>query len=451
MKQMLRLLLVEDSEDDALFLLRSLRKAEFEVVSERVESEPQMRAALARESWDLVISDFVLPGFGGLAALQVLHSLQLDLPFIIVSGHIGEDIAVDAMKAGAHDYVMKDKLARLVPAVRRELAEADVRRARKQAEQELAAKAVELEKHVGQLRATEEELRQKNEHLRKASEELEARVRERTADLSAALGELRRHITERQRLENELLEITEKERQRIGLDLHDDLGQHLHGIGLMMEALHMKLLQRQSDLAPEINKIKNRLSKAISYTHDLAHDLASLELRAKDLNTALTDLVTHIQESFEISCQLNFTGEMPALPPNSVEHLYKIAQEAATNAIKHAQGKLIVFDLVSKDGVLSLKIQNDGRPFPADIEVNDRMGLKIMKYRAHVLGGTFHITSENGFTVVGCAIPVSGVSSQGAPLKVCGPGTNGCGGTSEFSQNGSLRLSLDYPAMIAGK
>ncbi|HUR44869.1 MAG TPA: response regulator [Candidatus Saccharimonadales bacterium] len=446
MKETLRLLLVEDSEDDALFLLRTLRKAEFELVTERVESESQMRAALAQQSWDIVISDFVIPGFGGLAALQVLRGLELDLPFIIVSGHIGEDIAVNAMKAGAHDYVMKDKLARLVPAVRRELAEAEVRRARKKAEQELAAKAVELERHVEQLRATEEELRQKNEHLRKASEELEGRVRERTADLSAALAELRRHITERQRLENELLEITENERQRIGLDLHDDLGQHLHGIGLMMEALHMKLIQRQSDLAPDVNKIKNRLSKAISYTHDLAHDLASLELRAKDLKTALNDLVTHIEESFEISCEFKLQGEIPTLPPNTVEHLYKIAQEAATNAIKHAQGELITFDVCSNDGTLSLKIQNDGRPFPADIEVNDRMGLKIMKYRAHVLGGTFAITTEQGLTTVACAIP----TSEAAAAASQAAGVNGsCLGA--FAQNGSPRLDLELPSVIAGQ
>jgi signal transduction histidine kinase len=451
MKETLRLLLVEDSEDDALFLLRTLRKAAFEIISQRVESEQQMRNALAREPWDFVISDFILPGFGGMAALQVLRSMELDLPFIIVSGHIGEDIAVDAMKAGAHDYVMKDKLARLVPAVRRELAEAEVRRARKKAEQELAAKAVELERHVAQLRATEEELRQKNEHLRKASEELEGRVRERTADLSAALGELRRHMMERSRLENELLEITEKERQRIGLDLHDDLGQHLHGIGLMMEALHMKLLQRQSDLAPDVNKIKTRLSRAISYTHDLAHDLASLELRAKDLSTALNDLVTHIEESFEISCKLSLTGEIPHLPPNTVEHLYKIAQEAATNAIKHAQGTVISFDLLSKDGTLSINIKNDGRPFPADIEVNDRMGLKIMKYRAHVLGGTFDIRSEEGFTVIGCTIPLPEASAQAHPEKPHAPGSNGCAPVAQFAQNGGLALDLQYPVVAAQK
>lgn len=426
MKQTLRLLLIEDSEDDALFLLRALRKAEFEIVSERVETEQEMKEAIARESWDFVIADYVIPGFGGLKALEVLQKTGLDLPFIIVSGHIGEDIAVEAMKAGAHDYVMKDHLARLVPAVRRELKEAEVRRARKQAELELATKAVELEKHVVQLRAAEEELRQKNERLRKASEELEGRVRERTSDLSAALRELRRQITERQRLENELLDITEKERARIGLDLHDDLGQHLHGIALMMEALHIKLVQRQSDLAKDVDKIKNRLSKAISYTHDLAHDMASLELRAKDLNTALTDLARHIQESFDIACRFDVTADAPNLTGNCVVHLYKIAQEAATNAIKHAKGKQISFDLRSMDGNLVLRIQNDGKPFPPDVQVNDRMGLKIMNYRANVMGGTFKIGLENELTTVCCTIPLEenkGTTPDTSHLKANGTGT----------------------------
>jgi len=213
----------------------------------------------------------------------------------------------------------------------------------------------------------------------------------------------------------------------------------------------MKLLQRQSDLAPDVNKIKTRLSKAISYTHDLAHDLASLELRAKDLSTALNDLITHIGESFEVSCKLNLAGDIPPLPPSTVEHLYKIAQEAATNAIKHAQGTLISFDLLSKDGTLSLNIKNDGRPFPADIEVNDRMGLKIMKYRAHVLGGTFDIRSEESFTVIGCTIPLPEASPPAQQDKMHTPGSNGCAPVAQFAQNGSPALHLQFPAVAAQK
>src|SRR5439155_27384114 len=99
-----------------------------------VESAPQVNDALAQEPWDVVISDYAMPGFSGLDALRMVHERGLDVPFILVSGQIGEDMAVAAMKAGAHDYLMKDKRARLVPGVERELREADVRRARKRAD-----------------------------------------------------------------------------------------------------------------------------------------------------------------------------------------------------------------------------------------------------------------------------------------------------------------------------
>jgi len=131
----LRLLLVEDSEDDATLLVRELRQAGFTLHWQRVDSMEGLRAALAAETWDIVISDYSLPGFDGLGALRTVHESGLDLPFIIVSGTIGEDVAVEAMRAGAHDYVMKDRLARLGPAVERELREAEERRGRRRAEE----------------------------------------------------------------------------------------------------------------------------------------------------------------------------------------------------------------------------------------------------------------------------------------------------------------------------
>src|SRR5882762_2265689 len=139
MGQPLRILIVEDSEDDAELLLRELRRGGFEPAWERVDSAKGMNAALARQSWDLVASDYVMPGFGGLEALAIFHAKGLDVPFLIVSGHIGEDIAVASMKAGAADYLMKDRLARLVPAVKRALAEAETRRAHKRANEALRA------------------------------------------------------------------------------------------------------------------------------------------------------------------------------------------------------------------------------------------------------------------------------------------------------------------------
>jgi PAS domain S-box-containing protein len=140
MEVKLRVLLIEDSEDDALLLVRTLRRGGYDTTWERVDTAADMEAALDGRSWDLVISDHSMPAFSSSAALGLLRSKGfVDLPFIIVSGQIGEDAAVAAMKAGAHDYLMKDNLARLNSAIERELREAGVRRERRRAQVALGA------------------------------------------------------------------------------------------------------------------------------------------------------------------------------------------------------------------------------------------------------------------------------------------------------------------------
>ena len=133
----LAVLIVEDSESDAQLIVRLLKKADYEVVFERVETAKQMRSALQNRQWDIVISDYSLPQFSGPAALELLKEEQPHIPLIVVSGTIGEEKAVALMKAGAYDYLMKDNLARLSPAVKRELEQAAIRLERKQAEQAL--------------------------------------------------------------------------------------------------------------------------------------------------------------------------------------------------------------------------------------------------------------------------------------------------------------------------
>ncbi len=133
----IRVLIVEDSEDDALLIERALRQGGFEPAVERVETPAAMAAALDRQTWDAVIADYSLPRFSAPDALALLKTRGLDLPFIVISGSIGEDIAVATMKAGAHDYIMKGDLARLVPAIERELREAAGRRERRLAEERL--------------------------------------------------------------------------------------------------------------------------------------------------------------------------------------------------------------------------------------------------------------------------------------------------------------------------
>ncbi len=127
----LRVLIVEDSLDDAELLLAELKRGGYEVTYERVTNEAGVRHALQTSTWDLVISDYSLPGFDGMHCLEIYREFDLDIPFILMSGTVGEEIAVEAMKSGAHDYIMKDRIVRLVPAIQRELREAQTRRERR--------------------------------------------------------------------------------------------------------------------------------------------------------------------------------------------------------------------------------------------------------------------------------------------------------------------------------
>ena len=137
MKKTLRILVVEDSEDDALLVLHQIKSEGYDVDSERVQTAETMKAALLGKKWDIVLSDYMMPHFNGIEALSILKDSGIDIPFIIISGTIGEEIAVKAMKSGAHDYLMKDNLKRLLPAIERELREAESRAERKRAELQL--------------------------------------------------------------------------------------------------------------------------------------------------------------------------------------------------------------------------------------------------------------------------------------------------------------------------
>jgi len=137
----LRLLIIEDNPDDEALVLLAIRKGGFNVEHVRVDNRDDLLTALKNRDWDIVLSDYQMPEFNGLAALKIVKQYNKDLPFIVVSGTIGEEVAVEAMRSGAHDYLMKDNLTRLVPAIRRELADADERRALREAQQTLRHQA----------------------------------------------------------------------------------------------------------------------------------------------------------------------------------------------------------------------------------------------------------------------------------------------------------------------
>ena len=133
-KQDLHVLIVEDSADDTQLMLREIERGGYSVFYERVETKADMQAALSRQHWDMILSDYSMPRFSAMAALETLKASGLDIPFLVISGTVGEETAIAALKGGAHDFLVKDKLARLNPAIERELRDAEARRSRREAE-----------------------------------------------------------------------------------------------------------------------------------------------------------------------------------------------------------------------------------------------------------------------------------------------------------------------------
>ena len=144
MNKSLRVLCVEDSDHDAVLIRRHLERAGYDVISTRVQTDGAMRAALIDREWDVILCDYSMPQFDALRALAVVSEMRIDVPFIIISGTVGEVVAVEAMRAGAHDYLMKDNLVRLAATIERELQEAANRRARRHAEEALQTSEAEL-------------------------------------------------------------------------------------------------------------------------------------------------------------------------------------------------------------------------------------------------------------------------------------------------------------------
>jgi signal transduction histidine kinase len=212
-----RVLMVEDSDSDAKLIVRELQRMGRPVDVERVETAEAMRSALGRVAWDVVLSDWSLPKFSGRAALAVLGETRLDLPFIIVSGTIGEESAVEAMRAGAHDFVLKDSLARLTPAVERELREHTERAARREAEEALRVSEASLRDAV---RARDEFLAIASHELRTPLTSLSLQLesarqlldaRDGTVpveDVQARLVRASAHVSRLARLIDNLLDVT---------------------------------------------------------------------------------------------------------------------------------------------------------------------------------------------------------------------------------------------------
>jgi PAS domain S-box-containing protein len=223
----------------------------------------------------------------------------------------------------------------------------------------------------------------------------------------AAFATTERDITERKRLERELLAIREKEQRLIGREMHDSMGQMLTGIAVKSKGLELNLksmsLQHESANAAEICELAN---EAIAQTRRLARMLYPVDIETGGLISALQGLVYSTKDLLKISCQFKCNDAAPIRDLLTARHLYRIAQEAITNAARHGKAKKIRVELASAKGKTTLKVANDGKDFPKTVVKKKGMGLKIMKYRAQMIGGMLDIgRGRKGGTVVTCTFP----------------------------------------------
>jgi len=256
---------------------------------------------------------------------------------------------------------------------------------------------------------------QTDEEIRQFNVTLGQRVIERTMELRETVSQLENEIAERQRLEREILEVSEREQNRLGQDLHDNLGQQLAGIGLLSEVLANRLKAESHPSAADAIQLKTYLAESISTSRNLARSFYPVELERGGLMLALKDLALRTEKLAKIPCIL--TGDDDGeIEKSAGIHLYRIAQEAVINALKHAKPGTIVIDCRTLNGTHTLSITDDGSGYnPPQEGCQTGMGLYILQYRARMIGAKVDVRrGASGGCVVTCTLPVAtpGIAGQ---------------------------------------
>jgi len=353
MSEPLRLLHIEDSLSDAALTERSLAKAGYELCSERIMNAHEMKAALARQPWDLIIADYRLPEFDAPAALSVLQESGLDIPFIVVSGAIGEELAVAIMRAGAQDYVLKDALARLAPAVEREIRDARTRRERAQAEQALNESR---EQFIEQALALERQtvlLQQRETMLR----EIHHRVKNNMQVMSSLLS-----------LQSRAASNSETKRM----------------------------------LADNQNRIQS-----MALLHEILYQ--SRDLALVDFSKYLLRMVEHLFRSYGVSSrQIRLQSDLDPIKIDLDDALPTglLISEVISNSLKHGfpegrNGEIRILLRHQTGETVSLVVSDSGVGLPADVDwtTSRSLGLRLVRALADQLRASLDIRSEGGTEV----------------------------------------------------
>jgi signal transduction histidine kinase len=342
-----RVLVVDDDEGMLVLMSESLRAENYDVGT--ANSARTARAWLERHTPDLMILDLKLRDGNGPALVAELQREKAPVPFVVVTGQGDEKVAVEIMKQGALDYVMKDSaLLDLLPTV--------VKRA-------LAA--------VAQGKAL--------------------------AEAQAA----------HKRLEREILEVGERERHSIGADLHDGLGQQLTALEFLCTTLKEDAAAHPA-LAQRLDLMGQMLREAISQTRFLARGLVPVGSDSDALQIGLTELVDRVNTLGRLRCVFECPQPVTVRDPFIAGHVYRIVQEAVNNAVKHSKARRVVVRLAPAAGRLVLEINDDGSGLPRAGGKNAGLGLGVMQHRASVIGADLTIDSKRGggVTIV-CRLPLN--------------------------------------------
>jgi two-component system, NarL family, sensor histidine kinase UhpB len=436
-KKPIRVLIVDDSEDDALLLMRELRRSGFDPSFERVDTAEAMNAALDRPIWDIVLSDYVMPRFDGLEAVVLLRHRGLDTPIMVISGKIGEETAVECMKAGASDYMMKDNLKRLGTAIERELREAENRRGQRISEERLkaidanfrqviasSADGIVIVTRDGIVRfvnpasealfgRTAEEMvgtlfgfplgeKTELEVLRDNGEKaiVEMRIVELDWEGSSAHLATLRDVTERKQAEARLRNLShrlvtaqEKERRRLARELHDEVGQSLTALKIYLDRSSSA---RSTGDGPELGEAREALRELMAQVRSMSLDLRPSMLDDLGLLPTLLWHFKRYTAQTNVNVHFKHRGLRRHLPQDTITAAYRIVQEALTNVARYAQVTEVMVRVRVKDDALIMAVEDHGVGFDLDKVAPTSTGLNGMRERAVSLNGKLLVQSTVG-------------------------------------------------------